>query len=80
MKLNYDEPLYNFAFYFNLRYYVSGRKEAAAVADTHVRAMAAANMDQSLPRNARRYEGLTQLPKQAPTRARRVVGKQLDPR
>jgi hypothetical protein len=59
---------------------VSGRKEAAAVADTHVRAMAAANMDLSLPRNARRFEGLTQIPKQAPKSARRLVGKQLDPR
>jgi hypothetical protein len=44
---------------------VTGRKEAAAVADTHVRAMAAANMDQSLPRNARRYEGLTKVPREA---------------
>ena len=59
---------------------VSGRKEAAAVADTHVRAMAAANMDLSLPRNARRFERLTQIPKQAPKSAKRLVGKQLDPR
>lgn len=59
---------------------VSGREEAATVADIHVRAMAAANMDLSLPRNGRRFEGLTQIPKQAPTSAKRVVGKQLDPR
>lgn len=59
---------------------VSGRKEAAVVADTHVRAMAAANMDLSLPRNGRRFEGLTQIPKEVPKSARRLVGKQLDPR
>ena len=59
---------------------VSGRKEAAAVADTHVRAMAAANMDLSLPWNGRRFENLTQIPKQAPKSAKRLVGKQLDPR
>jgi hypothetical protein len=59
---------------------ISRRKEAAAVVDTHVRAMAAANMDLSLPRNGRRFVGLTQIPKQAPKSVRRLVGKQLDPR
>lgn len=59
---------------------VKGRKEAAAVADTHVRAMAAANMDLTLPRNGRRFEGLIGIPKEAPATAKRIVGKQLDAR
>ena len=59
---------------------VTGKKEAAAVADTHVRAMAAANMDLSLPRNGRRFEGLTAIPQEPPKTAKRMVTKQLDPR
>lgn len=59
---------------------VTGRKEAAAVADTHVRAMAAANMDLSLPRNGRRFEGLTMIPQEPPKTVKRMVTKQLDPR
>jgi hypothetical protein len=59
---------------------VTGKKEAAAVADTHVRAMAAANMDLSLPRNGRRFEGLTAIPQEPPKSAKRMVSKQLDPR
>ena len=59
---------------------VTGREEAAKVADTHVRAMAAANMDISLPRNARRFEGLKQIPQEASETTKRLVGKQLDPR
>jgi len=59
---------------------VKGKEEAAAVADTHVRAMAAANMDLSLPLNARRFEGLTEIPANAPRAAKRLVGKQLDKR
>lgn len=59
---------------------LTGKKEAAAVADTHVRAMAAANMDLSLPRNGRRFEGLTAIPQEPPKTAKRMVTKQLDPR
>lgn len=59
---------------------VTGKKEAAAIADTHVRAMAAANMNLSLPRNGRRFEGLTAIPQEAPKTAKRMVTKQLDPR
>ena len=59
---------------------VTGKKEAAAVADTHVRAMAAANMELSLPRNGRRFEGLTAIPQEPPKTAKRMVTKQLDPR
>ena len=60
---------------------ISGREEAAKVADTHVRAMAAANMNLAFPRNGRRFEGLAQIPKASvPTKAKRMVGKQLDPR
>ena len=59
---------------------LTGKKEAAAVADTHVRAMAAANMDLSLPQNGRRFEGLTAIPQEPPKTAKRMVTKQLDPR
>jgi len=59
---------------------VTGKKEASAVADTHVRAMAAANMELSLPRNGRRFEGLTAIPQEPPKTAKRMVTKQLDPR
>ena len=50
------------------------------MADTHVRAMAAANMDLTLPRNGRRFEGLIGIQKEAPAKAKRIVGKQLDAR
>ena len=60
---------------------ISGREEAAKVADTHVRAMAASNMNLAFPRNGRRFEGLAQIPKaDVPTKAKRMVGKQLDPK
>ena len=50
------------------------------IKEEHVRAMAAANMDISLPRNARRFEGLKQIPQEASETTKRLVGKQLDPR
>lgn len=60
---------------------ISGREEAAKVADTHVRAMAASNMNLAFPRNGRRFEGLAQIPNaDVPTKAKRMVGKQLDPK
>ena len=55
---------------------ISGREEAAKVADTHVRAMAAANMNLAFPRNGRRFEGLAQIPKaDVPTKANGMSGK-----
>ena len=38
-------------------------------------------MNLAFPRNGRRFEGLAQIPKASvPTKAKRMVGKQLDPR
>ena len=59
---------------------LTGPEGAAKVADSHVRAMAAASMDISLPRNARRFEGLKQIPQEASETTKRLVGKQRDPR